>query len=627
MPTYHVKRTTGNDLAAGTTAETAWKSLRRAILHASANDTIIVDAADKDSAIRGLVVVNKDITIKPLNNTDEIFMSPAYPIMHGEVYAHLDKEDYCQTFAANTTGGGWALSAGAATSLDNTNKLIGANCLMLDAASARQTLRQAIGHYNNKPERYRILLKLMDAGSKLRLIIRGASDTFGFDTRTGEWESGLQNNDYTVADLGSDWVELITPWINGRTETGQYVQIQAEAGGRILIQRIAIEYMAEWTDFEGRKQLRYSRPSGTGTYAISEAQIPSVGDVVYHTGPWIQKCTAAEWESTGTQALKIVPPAQSYAAMTPGTYFYSNTDTGGTLWYMPEDGEDFDALHIEAARGMYGMELASTCSIIRPRVFGGQAGFKFTAGAPFVWYPIEEQSVIKGYNSEGSSTPVLRRPRSRQTEISTAVKQRGGGFFATGTSVMEIHGGDCYRTGDDSLQCAQGGSLKVHGFTSRQPTGADCELINSSGTPSHEFYNVSGMRGSLDTVSFMDQGTGSANVTVAMDNCAWVNMLWQNSITRNYTIGNNVYCQGSAGGASGGATVPAEVASNVNFNATLGYTDAANGDLTPTTDSDLYRAGTPGLAEIGGDGEPFARFDTDAGGIQSTHGPFHPSNL
>lgn len=621
MADYYVDPLNGDDLAAGSEAA-PWQRVRRAVIHASANDVITVNAPNYASAVRGMVTLNKDITLQAPSG-EHMHASACFSVAEGDEYERLDIDDYFQTYAGATpTTGIWTRGAGTASSLDASGQLIGAGCLLLDGTSARQMVRLSFTHVANRPTRMRILVKTA-TGATFRLVIRGASDTFGFNTTTGEWESGVINNDYPAATIGTDWYEIVTPFISG-LDTTAFIQLEAVGGtGAVRIQRSLFGTQAAWSDVAGVKQLSYLRPSAATEFGISTAAVPPSGDAVYPVAPFMQKCTEAEWQESGAAALDIIPTVADVGDLVPGSVFYDAT--AQIVHYMPAVGEDFDSLHLEIARGEYSILISSTCTVIRPKAFASQGGIKVSAGAPNILEPIETQSMILGYQSLGSSTPTFDLPKSRTEKLATEIKQRGGGFFATETSVMTVEGGDVYRSGDDGYQCAAGASLKLYGCTSREHAGAAIELINSSGTPSHIIKGFSGKAGLLEAVAFMDQSTGTASVTMDMDNCAFDAIHFQNAITRNYTVGGAVYC---AAANAGGASIPAAITNNVNYSASLGF--ASSSDLTPEAGSDLVGTGTKwwtdGNRPVGADGEPFLD-NPDVGGIQSKHSIWHPSNL
>lgn len=611
MATLYVDPESGNDLTpkASNNAAAPWRRLRRAILDAAANDTIVVNTSGAADAVRGQITVNKDVTIKAAN--DYWHCSASYPAEEGKYYEYLDSEDYCQSYTTQTPSG-FAGYTGT-PSIDAAGHLIGAGCLLLNVAG----VRKSFAYTNNKPKRYRIIYKC-DAGDTLNLRIRGVSDTFNFNCTTGQWVSGAFINPLTA----TEWTEYVTPWIDGRDDAGNFVLLYTDTGNIARVQLIMEEFQAKWLDdTNGTKSWWFTKPAGTGEFQVNYAAIGPHAQC-----PFLFKCSTTDYASQGVAALRLVPTKSSAANLTGGDAFYD--DTLKKLYYKPASGETFSDLHLELSLGGKALHITSACKVIRPYAFANQTGiFGDTTGTVHLDKAVEWLSTFTGMEVRNTGTYNLYQPRSVQplNPLTFANKYQGGGFLVgqTGSAnraIMNIYGVYCENAGDDSYQPIGNGTINVYGGVSINPNAQDVEMNNGTANSGSVFYNVSGnsVRG------FRDQSPVATTVTLR--NCAFPSFWYETINARNYTIGTDNYCSDSV--VRGTGTKPAQD-SNVNYNANLAFTSST--DLTPISTSDLVGGGSrwwhPGVNPTGGDGNPFSDIGTDAGGIQSKHHPLHPSNI
>lgn len=193
----------------------------------------------------------------------------------------------------------------------------------------------------------------------------------------------------------------------------------------------------------------------------------------------------------------------------------------------------------------------------------------------------------------------------------------GSGAFGKGTNAVQATNQYIDAEGCLMVRCTapdRGGAISVQGGSYaniRNCTFVDC---------------ASGIDG--DAIYVFQKNTTHSSTLTSIDDCIFVGTLTNTNWIlgqNNAAIGNVTNCiieGGDATVADTGATVSGTT------NATLAATLDSN--YAPLSTSAAVGGSSKfwtGANQVGADGEPFSDIDTDIGGIQSKHGPFHPVNL
>lgn len=597
------------------------KDLNRAIDAASDGDTIYVQNTTELNPIRLPSFCAKSLTIRPAPGESVFYHSGCQNVSHGAVY-----ESTAQRAVFHTSIN--VFSAGAGAAYQAGVKLYGAGSAELVGAGT--WIRQTIP-YKGRKIRHRIVYKTTAGGTAQVRMDLGGGLYWQFGDTPPAAGASTANYDLPAA---TEWTEWVSDWIDtsaSPTWSGYFYIFQKTAAQSTYVQEYHMEVESVWSD-QGNSTWAMPFVVGAGVWA-NGTTIPgrsprTTVSKLFKGSGW------ANWRNVETTGSAPVTEGFSYL-----------DTTNSKLIYLPVAGETVTALHFEKLFGNGTMQFTAGTSVIyNPINIGNDHSLYISGNANVKAYnPIERCSGEGGFKAFGTSTVELFNPITEQPVESSGVKEYGGGFISgygngTSTNSMTIHGATAINVGDDALQPTDAATMIVNGMTAIHTYGNAIEASFNHATLAGTLRvrNFSSYGGAA--YAFMDQTTdGSAGAnTIELTNCALYSDQANNIVvntaggeTNTYTI-DNVFT--TAIGYSGTATgVPAALTAGVTILATPPYTDAANGDLTPTAGSAFQGTGTKwwttGPRPAGADGAPFPDWDLDVGGIQSNHSTWCPQNV
>ena len=597
MADIYFSESTGTILGDGSAA-TPYKYLRQAELQATSGDTLI----NLDTCHYGV-----DGTLS-LTYQGGVF-DGSISLKNGDTWMTNDEDHWFQADVA-----AWVENAHTYVS---SGMLVGAACAYNDGALLGR-MRGNIHVPNNARVRLRYIVK-NSVGATSRVEVRDVGSLDYFDFATGTWVASGQTH-YNIGSTGGEWVEGVTDWIEARDLTstdvpsgGMQFDVVTLAGGEVWIQFLGYEFESQWQQHE---------------------------DDVYRCP--LQSIAAAE----ETYCIWIGEPrdlrykASSLAAIEPGQFWFVRGIAAGSsqLYYRLADGEDttlFDApIYAQRRNAMIldsGTNTVQLCDIT-----GFNQCITTTTGTTRTYSVNCYDNYLYNFRVTSTGSQSNYQPTARRTQGNQAAggSDHPKGFFisdtAAGLGSMYCQGAISEDIYDDHFQTT-GGDLTVEGFVCRGSqngsglslhTGAIAgDLVARHGTIYHEHNTVGAIR---------DQNDNAGNKLTLQ--------------------GVVVVCAPGVTNAMeyGTATQAADLTDSTDDNFYNGTANAAYADyftqlasvaafgfestdtLVPGPDSPLLGVGSKwwtGARPTSSSGEPYPDFDIDAGGVQSTHGPFHPSNL
>lgn len=673
MANIYVDLVNGSDLNNGNSGSQV-KNLFRAIWQAKSGDTILCSGTTLANPHRGRINLPAGVTIRPANWSERIYLSAALNVSNGEVYevpsgrasfhAAVTGADPNWDTTIHGTAPVWS-NTGAA--LDTTTPNLwggtgaGNGSILLNAGD----LLDKTWYLHGRRTRLRIGYKCA-AGARLQANMATTAAEIGafgagrysYNFALGLWDSYAN---FDLKDAGGnnldsmEWTEAVTAWWEPPTEAADFnagaTTSGASAdrfrltptGGDVWIQYVIVECESVWTSLGiDVYQLRYKTDSGFGSDSAVAGRVSTVsglGSDTYVTGVFYV-LAGEEGDPTAyriAEGAVAIDAAPTRGHNPPTTIHESHIDdrSAGTasIKFKCAPGTTIDDYKIYMTAGshcLYGGGASGGGHVHAPTLITSQHSIYTAGSATWNFHDVEEYvSLVSGCEGKGTSTINLNGFYSEQP-ANVSVKFYGGGVVAgadasASVATVNVRGGLVIKAGDDAYQPIGAGVLNLYGCGAIDSTGNDIEL-NGSNNPVMTIHGFSG------NGAFRDESTSTSTVTISNAAFAAIDLVRLVRDTSTYTVGDAVHTSAGNIGLTGGATATASAQwAAATLNANLSYTDEANGDLTPTTGSDLYMSGVKwwgtGARPTSANGEPYPDFDLDAGGCQSAHGPFHPGNL
>ena len=656
MADWYVKKS-GSTTGTGIDEANAFKELYVAVKAAANGDTIYADGSTRDDPFQHGLVINKHLTIKPLNVGEKVYILNAVDVSEGKTYEVVNDR---YLFADDIAG--WTMSDGGVNAKWTAGGgLYGAGRILLDGVTAGGQLHMRKQHFlYGRKLRFRIVYKTTATNSKWRFRDQSTPNKYwdadgipaGSTSGTGAWtDQAVIDND--LPSTGGAWAELVTGWIEcganapikddgtvglPDTERDEFLYYFCKAGETLEIQSSIMECEANWIDL-GNDVYQLPFVAGTGEYTY-------VANVTARQ-PQSALC-GVKYSTDGTlnvESLEIANDAGSSSITTVHDGYYA----GGTedITFKIAAGKTMADYRIIFASSSVKMNPATTGAIALESIeaFGGDGGFVCNSAVvtnATLYDCTENNSSVLGLSANTANhTITAYNYTSKQVRKTTNSKEWGGGIVSGGSGANQqptitVIGYHCENCGDDAGQTAGNGQLRVYGFTGKDNV-TDFEISNNAATPvatSHTFENCSTIGGV--TFSYRDQS--EQDITVNMGNCSWFcdtndHFSMSSSITAGTTYvfrANDTVWTPAVTGAGYTAVSARQTAidAGVLITASPAYTDSSNGDFSPVAGSAAIDGGSkPSIQNsVGSDGIGFMDAGCSIGGIQSKLGRLYPTN-
>jgi len=342
---FYVDAANGNDLAAGTSAATAWKTLERASMQSLSGDDNLYLISSATSPLRGTLSATYSgtdghtVNYRTVSGTAYVLAS--YNITHGESYYisnnyQDNRNRWLQTWASATDAGTWSeFPAGSSTvNRDGTNHLIGSYCARLDVDSSNTSVYMRLAGAATLPaEQTTIHLIYKTSATGVPSMDVQDTTTTQYVQANGTFAAGLYRPNLPSS---ASWVDYssfpsFTPVTNGGAHRLQF--FGATANQSIYLQGVLWEITNSWE--------------------VHDGDIYKLNFVTSQANVRMTKASSADWASSGVDALRLVPWSVSLVAIAAGQSFYDAT--GKVLYYKLATGEAIDGLHFEGMVIPYGV--------------------------------------------------------------------------------------------------------------------------------------------------------------------------------------------------------------------------------------------------------------------------------
>jgi len=599
MAIIYFSESTGTILGDGSSGS-PYKYLRMAELQASAGDTII----------------NVDTCLgQPDGSLSLIYNGGVYDgagnCVEGGIIRYQEEDHWFQSASTNWTEN---------TFVYTTGQLVGSACAYNDGVALGRMRTDRVLPRDSR-YRQRLIVKTEAGTVNARIEVKNTITGNYFNFTTQAWQGTLPSaaDNYVISDTGGTWEEIVTDLVvveDSGTTVSDTVRFDAvfPAGKKAWIQFGDVEFESTWRQYSG--DIYYTPlPRNAAGNPSRAVWIGSDRSIRYKAASLGVISAGKFWHTVGTSA------------------------TENHLYYQLAAGEDITVFNnpVYAQRLVNGVTDTSVTSLRNCTFTGFYRGIVTSTGTTTTSNVTCEDNYFLNFTVIGTGSQVNRQPIARRTYGNQAA---GGtdhpkGFFvqdtAASTGSMTCYGALSEDIYDDHFQTT-GGNLTIHGFTcsgSQNGSGLSLhtentkngDLVATNGTIYHENNNVAGVK---------DQNSNAGNkltlngvVVVCSDESYPAMEYGAGTADADLTdSGTNNYHNGTAD--AGYSPYVTDVTNIAGF----GFEDLTN--FTPSSTSVLLGQGSKNWAggnPTGKNGEPIADFDTDAGGNQSTHSPFHPVNL
>lgn len=618
MPTYYVSHS-GSETGAGT-QDDPW-TLERAKYHALAAGDIVYMVGSRSTPLRGTLNArtagSAGNPIRYRASAVCTALLASSNITNGEWFSHsdnvfaADRNLWFQTWTTATNAAIWSeFPSGTSTINEETSaQLAGASCLRMDVDSSGSMV-----YVNNQsiplaalPCRITIIYRNTGAGT-LQVDIRDTTTT-EYVQADGSFAAALYR--HTLPN-STDWTSWTSPAFTTATNAGNHrVQLLSSvASTSCYVQAVLIEYMASWF--------------------VHSVDVYKINIFNPDTDLGLLKCSVSDWSARGVDALEFVQDVD-YAGtvvadqndLAPGQFYWDSA--ADILYYRLASGETIDSVHFEACINQQVINCTANYSQFENlETYGALKDNILTTGVIATTHNCTaEKSWRYGVRDTGACTTnhygLIARYNNtlgKETYISNGYLMEGAGGTAN------CYGMQCYENGDDGVQCNSAtATLNVYGglfYGNMAQQGT-----NSAGAMS--CYNCTFVDKSARGVStYHDKEVGGASRVI--QGCIIISA---DTGTRCLSVDNGTGMTASGNFWSGGLAPHAPVEAG-STNADPLFTDESNDNYELSASSPCLGVALKwwsGANPISASGEPYPDFDIDAGGLQSAHGPFHPSNL
>lgn len=596
MAKYYVSPN-GSDLTpvGSNSADLPFKTISRAIVEGmTATDTVVISGTSVNDPIQAESEANSGdgVTAAGIYKGDGIqYVRGGSDVSDGAVFMRSDATKYFQ----NATG--WTLLGNAAA--QGVIYLIGSSSIQIPDGSSflRKTFPIGTGLF-----RVRVIYKT-DAAATLFVTLRNISTGNYMNFATNTWQAPSVSHRFQSS---TAWMEASTPWCNGEDLLSNHrFDFGRDGTGSAYVQAFFIEHMSSWDLYSG------------GVYSSNYYVAVNTPNALW---------ASPSWDSDGVYGLSGRVLGSGKDSLAVGEWYYDSATQ--KLYYYPNPGEDISTLHIEVSHKNAAFKATGAVTVANIRTFGSRYGLWATTGGRMY---LNNCSSLHNYNfgvyASGSGEINATGCDVAHT-FGGAV--HGDGFFVQDTASMVCVGCTSSHNHDEGFQSRDTANITMIGCLAYKNGGNPFEPFNIGGgtivvrnsTLVGKKYHALddkctgavsrtyvGNLFILNTDNGLDRGVSSIQIDAPLDGSL--------SSSGNYHAGS------SANSAVKDATV-------TSTNADPLFTDAANDNYELSASSPCIGVAErwwSGTNPISASGEPYPDFDIDAGGLQSTHGPFHPSNL
>jgi len=491
--TYYVSPT-GDDLAIGTSPETAWKTPQRAnIVGLSPGDSIVVGGSPLEP-LRGTLKIISDGTLSdPIQYRGPGSITSSYNISHGENYKLtnlvINANTLLTAWTNSTTPSIWSpIIAGASTvNQDSVGSAFGGSCARIDVDGSANLSYLRLQQLWLPAEKTRLTAYYKATeGASGRIDVRNET-TGNYMQSNGAWGASLYRPLFPASTI---WAEYHTP-IFIPEATGNPYRIQlfpsTTANASVYFQGFVIDIYPEWKEYDAEN----------GVYYINHYTAKNTLQLL--------KSTKSEFAVLGLDGLNFVKQAASLEVISEGEYFYDGTER--KIYYRLATGEaSITDLHIECTMQSYTLwtqgDYVEHSDI---RVYGGHDASIFNDGSANVFLErcfASRSRIYGGRDGNGAIATWQDCEFYKNNDLEAETYASNGYLNDASTAVLER----CisHWNGDDGFQNYGGGDLELISCVSQ--FNLSTQFTNSGGT--YRIYNCtfrSGFEGGQTEFTFHDQ--------------------------------------------------------------------------------------------------------------------------
>jgi hypothetical protein len=338
MTDYYISPT-GNDLAAGTSSGTAWRTTGRASVTLTGSDTLYIVGTTAETPMFGRF---ENIPATVIGSWSDTTKQPSQyfhggrPLSEGDVYP----AEYTTTMPGecqSLTGDGFTAHTSAV--LNAVKQAYGTNCIELTSGGVVSARNGSLKFGRGAKFRFRFLIR-PEAGSvpRFRVFSNGVPTRHyqtGTSYPTTQWGATASYGVFdTAIALDDTWQEVYTPWMDNASTDPSTGIVTA--------------------DFSGFTVGIYNQ-SGTGKLYVQQVSTEVESLWIQHNAT-IWRNPVASINSAADRDIRMVwkngvpcTRAASFAAIAEGEIFWKNTgspedgsldDARNELYYYPAAGED-----------------------------------------------------------------------------------------------------------------------------------------------------------------------------------------------------------------------------------------------------------------------------------------------
>jgi len=492
----------GSDIAAGTSAETAWKTPARAILNVGAGDVLTVlgtasnpvrdqltpaAAATITAPETGYLTASRDLSEGGVYRIDYFYNGRGF-----EGFETWDSAVDVEYFAESGT------VEQEAVEIAN-----GTYSAKVTSSGTASYLRISPTNVPLVPVRFGIIYKAAE-GSSVKLL-RKANNLYL--TSEGTW---VEEASYFGEYSSTLWTIQYSPW--GKATGGNTSRIDIvvpPTDKTVYVDGYFMEAKNEWDSVSG------------DIYSLNYVSSGDDGGINV-----LFSCSDAEWTTSGVEALLQLTEATittGLSDISAGEWYYDRDGTYGDanlLYYRLSSNEsDIADIHFEATDNIhYAMSISTDTTISNIHAWGGRYGMFFDDSTSTVSNSKASKNGTFGIYVTGASAVTM--TDVEQYGSTGFNKFHGSGISVGDTSTLTCN--RCYTHGntDDGFGAGGGSTMNLYWSLSRDNDGCAIEMQQESGTSNIyncTFITSSGASTYMDTSDSLTTNTFMNNIFIKID--------------------------------------------------------------------------------------------------------------
>ena len=463
--TYYVAPD-GDDMMAGTSAETAWETIDR--LNAQtlvAGDTVILGGTAKNP-LRGSLILNHAGAEGNPITTSGGYLAASIDVTDGSTYEisnarHVSWDGWFQEWTTTTDSTTWGEYPNGTSTVnqDTVNQLSGDSCLRfdIDADNSLVYIRDNSPYISAGTGYFTITYKTSATG-----VLKFDLQKYGtglYMQADGSFDAALYRPDLPSSET---WTTYTSPTYTLTNHAELRFQLFGSGASQsVYVQAVRVFVQPVWE--------------------VHDGDIYKVSLYSDQASPMILKTST--WDTDGLDGLEFVPLADSLAEIGAGEFFRDGTNH--IMYYRLASGETFEDLHFEVTWLSEGINITAdynNLSGISQYAANGHGVYTEGAIANFSDMYVSRSALYNVKDSVGSTTTWTDSKFYKAND--TQHENVANGYLNSGATSTMVRCESSYN-GDDGFQVTNNGTLNMYYCISHNNLSQQLTVTSGGGN----FYN------------------------------------------------------------------------------------------------------------------------------------------